>query len=228
MSNLTIFERQLPLRGYPEKDLNALLDTQFKFWIANLLSLKEDKEDAYNVSKGAIKDLCVGMSFKEIGTMLEMYTDSKLDLNPIPNYFDRILLGKIVNSYKKLMSQKSKVMIEEPKRTPEQEKKDIEEAVIRSKLEFDNTGTVKGVITHIYNYLDAQGKFQGSKTDKEWKDFKWKVFRLCQKIHKNKLSIYKIRKDKADSKNETISLFILDDAKTMSKRKILIKYYKNL
>ncbi len=183
MSNLTIFERHLPLRGYPDKDLNNLLDTQFKFWIANLLSLKEDKEDAYDVSKGAIKDLCIGMGFHEIKQMFEMYADSKLDLNPLPNYFDRILLGKIVNSYKKLMSQKPKPKDEDLIRTPEQQTKDIEDAVTRSYLEFTSTGTVKGVITHIYNYFDLQGKLQGSKTKDDWNEFKRRVHRMCIKIH---------------------------------------------
>ena len=43
---LAIFEKNLPLRAYTPNDLDTFLDTQFKFWIANLLSLKADKEEA--------------------------------------------------------------------------------------------------------------------------------------------------------------------------------------
>ena len=215
MTNITIFDRHLTLRAMPPNELDHDLDHQFKFWIANLLSLKEDKEDAYNVCKSAIKDLCIGMGFNEIRQMFEMYVDSKLELTPISNYFDRILLGKIVNSYKKIMAQIPKPGPKIIIATKEETKKMIEAAVTRSYLEFKNTGYVNGVITHIYNYLDAQGKFQGSKTDDEWVKYKWKVFGFCKKIVRE---------------NEILNTLgvIIEDETTMSKRKILIKYYKNL
>jgi len=215
MTNLTIFDKHLPLRAMDGKQLEHDLNHQFKFWIANLLSLKEDKEDAYDVCKSAIKDLCIGMGFNEIKQMFEMYVDSKLELTPISNYFDRILLGKIVNSYKKIMAQKPKALPEQPKPDQQQSKKDIEAAVTCSYLEFKNTGYVNGVITHIYNYLDSQDKFQGSKTDDEWVKYKWKVFGFCKKIVKENQNFAKIG-------------VIIEDATTMSKRKILVKYYKQL
>lgn len=213
MTNLTIFERQLPLRAYPSNDLDKLLETEFKFWIANLLNLKSDKEEAYNNAKEALKFHCIGMGFNEIKIMFEMYADSKLNIEPTSNYFDRIVLGKIVNAYKK--QRKPKKVEEEKKPTAEEEHKAIEEAITRTFLEFKRTGTVTGVITHIYNYLDAQGKFQGGRLDEEWKGYKWKVFRFCEKIVK-------------ENKNYNKLGVILEDAKTMSKRKILIKYYKGL
>jgi hypothetical protein len=48
----------------------------------------------------AIKAACWSMGFAEIKKMFEMYADSKLSIKPIPNYFDRILLGKILDAYK--------------------------------------------------------------------------------------------------------------------------------
>ena len=218
MTNLTIFDKHLPLRAMDSKQLEHDLNHQFKFWIANLLSLKEDKEDAYNVCKSAIKDLCTGMGFHEIKQMFEMYVDSKLELTPISNYFDRILLGKIVNSYKKLMNQKPKPGPKIIIATKEETKKDIEGAVTRSYLEFKNTGYVNGVISHIYNYLDAEGKFQGTKTDIDWVTFKWKVFAICKKEYKEQGVFYR-------TINKAV---IIEDAVTMSKRKILVKYYKQL
>ena len=50
------------------------------------------------------------MSFKEIKIMFEMYAHSKMDIKPIPNYFDIILLGKIVSEYKSINKPKKDVI----------------------------------------------------------------------------------------------------------------------
>ncbi|MCP4054348.1 MAG: hypothetical protein GY739_15070, partial [Mesoflavibacter sp.] len=42
-NKLAVLDNSLPLKAYPEKDLNTLLETQFKFWLSNLLSLKADQ-----------------------------------------------------------------------------------------------------------------------------------------------------------------------------------------
>ena len=54
---------------------------------------------------------------KQIKKMFEMYVDGKMSLKPIPNYFDRILLGKIVAEYKTL-TKKPKI-VEEKKLSEE-------------------------------------------------------------------------------------------------------------
>ena len=48
------------------------------------------------------------MGFAEIQKMFEMYADSKLDIEPKANYFDRVLLGKIVAEYRKYNMRKPK------------------------------------------------------------------------------------------------------------------------
>ena len=55
MNELTLFEKQIPIRGIPKNELETFLNTKFKFWLAKLLSLKENKEDAYDADKNAIK-----------------------------------------------------------------------------------------------------------------------------------------------------------------------------
>lgn len=172
MSNVTIFERSLPLRAYPPKDLDAFLDTEFKFWLANLLNLKSDKEDAYDTAKDAIKVQCSGMGFSEIKKMFEMYVDSKLNLTPISNYFDRILLGKIVNEYKRINKPKLKI--------PEKMNDDI-----RLQKEYDNlidevkrTEHIQSPCVEVYDWLDTKLTFNFSR------EFKIEMF------HKAKVSLY--------------------------------------
>ena len=91
----------LPLKAFPEQDLNRLILTEFTVWVANLLSLTDETSaERLEIALPAIKEHCWSMGFREIKKMFEMYADSKLSLKPIPNYFDRILLGKIVDAYK--------------------------------------------------------------------------------------------------------------------------------
>ena len=164
MTNLTIFERSLPLRAYPPKDLDRFLDTEFKFWLANLLNLKSDKEDAYDTAKDAIKVQCIGMGFSEIKKMFEDYVDSKLNITPIPNYFDRILLGKIVSAYKQQNKPKIKI--------PEKMNDDI-----RLQKEYDNlidevkrTKHIESPCVEVYDWLDSKDTFDFSD------DFKREMF----------------------------------------------------
>ena len=92
---------KLPLKAYPEETLNKVILTQFSVWVANLLSLTDESSaNKLEIALPAIKQHCWSLGFDEIKKMFEMYADSKLSIKPIPNYFDRILLGKIVESYK--------------------------------------------------------------------------------------------------------------------------------
>ena len=174
MNKLTIFERELPLRAYPNDTLDKALDTQFKFWLANLLSLKEDKEDAYDVCKPALKELCIGMSFAEIKKMFEYYADSKLSLKPIPNYFDRILLGKIISEYKAI----TKKPIKQIENTMNEEDKELImiEAVDRIKKEVKHNGEITSGCSHVYDYLDEKGLLPKDK------ESKLKVWELAKEI----------------------------------------------
>ena len=101
--DLVKLDKQLPLRAYPEKELNKVLLMNFLPFLTRLLSLTDEvSANRLEMALPAIKEQCIGMGFKEIKKMFEMYVDSKLSLKPIPNYFDRILLGKIVSNYKSL------------------------------------------------------------------------------------------------------------------------------
>ncbi len=98
---LAKIERSVPIKAIPEKDLNTIIITEFTVWIANLLSLTDETSaQRLETALPAVKEHCWSMGFDEIKKMFEMYADGKLSVKPLPNYFDRILFGKIVEAYK--------------------------------------------------------------------------------------------------------------------------------
>lgn len=99
-NKLTVLDKKLPLRAYPEKELDKVLETSFKFWLANLLSIKSENEEKLNNALPAIKKHFWSLGVYEIKNAFEMYADSELITKPIPNYFDRILVGHIFKEYK--------------------------------------------------------------------------------------------------------------------------------
>jgi len=106
-NKLTVLENKLPFRAYPENELDKVLETVFKYWLANLLSIKADNEEKLNLAIPAIKNHFWSLGFDEVKKAFEMYADGKLSTKPIPNYFDRILVGQIFNDYR--ASQRTKV-----------------------------------------------------------------------------------------------------------------------
>ena len=113
----------IPLKAIPEVD--TILETQFMFWLANLLSLKSDQEDKVKNALPAVKKHCWSMGFKEVAKMFEMYVDGELDIKPVSNHFDRVLVGQIFQAYRKEKKTKPvKKDVDKEKRL--QDKLDIE------------------------------------------------------------------------------------------------------
>ena len=183
---LKVLQRNLPLRAYQEAELNRALLMDFMPYLSRLLSLT-DKTSAERLENAlpAIKELCRGMSFVEITKMFEMYADSKLNLKPISNFFDRILLGKIVENYRLIKSMNPpKKEIKEKQLSKEEQEFIMIEAVDRLKKEYNQLGKINSICIHIYDYLFKKGKLPKSK---EYKD----------KIYKKAILIAK-----AEAKNE--------------------------
>lgn len=107
-------DKNVPIKAIPEQELNRIIIDEFTEWVANLLSLTDEvSADRLMTALPAVKEHCWSMGFSEIKKMFEMYADNKLSIEPIPNYFDRILFGKIVAAYKQ--QRKPKVeLIEKP------------------------------------------------------------------------------------------------------------------
>lgn len=98
---LAKLDNNLPLKAYPEAELNRIILTQFTIWVSSLLSLTDETAmNRLEVALPSIKEHCWSMGFSEIKKMLEMYADSKLSVKPMSNFFDRVTFGKIVEAYK--------------------------------------------------------------------------------------------------------------------------------
>ena len=99
-NKLAILDSNLPLRAYPKGKLDEALNTQFKFWLANLLSIKADNEAKLDLAIPMIKDLFWSLGISEVKKAFEMYALGKLNLEPKSNYLDIVLVGQIFKEYK--------------------------------------------------------------------------------------------------------------------------------
>lgn len=123
-NKLQVFESVLPLKAYPSDStiVDDTLRTSFKFWLASLLSLKADNEDKLDAALPIIKEHFWSLGFVEIKKAFSMYAMGKLKTEPISNYFDIILVGKIFKEYKEQQPVKKKVI---KMAEPTQEEKDL-------------------------------------------------------------------------------------------------------
>ncbi len=164
--DLVKLEKRLPLRAYIPEDLNTILLMDFAPWLSSLMSLTDETSaERLEIALPAVKELCIGMGFDEIKKMFEMYVDGKLNLKPMPNYFDRILLGKIVAQYKSIT--KTPKIIKQVQMTPEQEKQIVTDAI---KDEFENY-KFSGELNENRNYLYDELKIEVAERFKKvaWK-----------------------------------------------------------
>ena len=168
-TQIAILDRALPLRAYPEELLQTAILKDLLPFLTRLLSLTDEvSADRLEIALPAIKTQCIGMGFAEIKKMFEMYVDSKLSLKPIPNYFDRILLGKIITEYKS--QNKKQIKPIENTMTEEDKENIMIEAVDSIKKEVKQNGVITSRCSHVYDYLDQKGKLP---TDKESKMLVW-------------------------------------------------------
>lgn len=104
---LTVLNSPLPLKAYPKEKLKEVIYKEFIVWLSSLLSLTDETSaKRLYTAIPAIEEHCWSMGFLEIKKMFEMYADGKLSIEPMPNYFDRILFGKIVTAYKMIKPKK--------------------------------------------------------------------------------------------------------------------------
>jgi hypothetical protein len=224
--DLVKLEKQLPLRAYPEQELNKVIIMDLMPFVSGLLSLTDEvSAQRLKIALPAIKEQCIGMGFHQIKRMFEMYVDSKLNLKPIPNYFDRILLGKIVDSYKALNAVKPKKI--EVVSISDQEKDFImTEAVDRVKKEVKQNGFISGSCSHIYDYLDKQGKLPKDA------DYKNKIYEQAKALARGEAAT-KARYSLDDHKNlnkviESIEKKGNSNVINISKRLVLESYFNKL
>ena len=229
-NKLQALDKKLPLRAYPEQNLNRVLVMDFLPFISNLLSLTDKSSaDRLELTLPAIKEQCIGMGFDEIKRMFEMYADGKMKIQPIPNYFDRILVGKIVNEFKTLNRQ--------PKKTEEMYISDDEQIFIMKKAinegrqEWLKNGKMSNPSSR-YDCLDEQGLIQaGLKlTDREWEVKKGEIYKEVKEQMKAKARAKKIHSylEKIQTKDFLRDLENKRSGAVIAacKRRFLIEYYE--
>jgi len=178
-NELTVLEKNLPLRAYPPENLNRALVVDFGVWVSNLLSLSGEKaQERLELSLEAIRDNCSGMGFAEIRKMFEKYADSQMSIKPIPNYFDRVLVGQIVSEWK---STRPKVMAPEKVITQSEKDRIMLDAVDRVKREIQETGST-GSAHHIYDWLIETGRM-----DKPSENHRRNAFKMALEDQKNEI-----------------------------------------
>jgi len=221
-NKLAVLDRKIPLRAFPEQDLNKVLLMDFMPYLTRLLSLTDEvSANRLEVALPAIKEQCWGMGFVEIKKMFEMYVDNKLSVQPIPNYFDRILFGKIVKSYQQ---QKPKVIHKEKLiEVKEETKKEIMEgACERIFKQFKEQGKITDACNHVYDYLFDLGKLPTSALYKDLIFGKAKLIARSEAMKQAGESLEMHRKLKA-----TLESINTDKSKSVSiaKRLVLEEYF---
>lgn len=164
--DLQIKNSSVPLRGWAQNDLDKFLQTDFKIWLASTFRIKTENAVGLNAALEGVKSHCWSMGFGEIKKAFELYADSKLNLEPVSGFMDRILVGKIIKAYKDNLPT-SKTPVIEPKEVSEKERNEImEKAVLRLETEFLLARSVPAGSNHVYDYLDETGKIQFTSSQK--------------------------------------------------------------
>tara|TARA_R100001198_G_C5155481_1_gene162981 strand:- start:58 stop:735 length:678 start_codon:yes stop_codon:yes gene_type:complete len=163
---LTIKYPNLPLRAYQKEQLENQIEA-LQAWLTNLLGLSGvESAKRLVIASEALKEQCIGMGFAEIQKMFEMYADSKLDIEPKTNYFDRVLLGKIVAEYRKYNMRKPKQ--HQIPEISDQEKKEIDDQILKDQeAYFKKHGVVNPDQWYAYDILDKRGLINLSLEEKK-------------------------------------------------------------
>lgn len=162
---LQVLERSIPIKSIPEEELNRIILTDFLTWVCDLLSLTDEvSAKRLKIALPAIKIHCWSYGFDEIKKMFELYADNKLSIKPMPNYFDRILFGKIVAAYKEQKVKEIKVI--EPIVISEEDKRNNE--IMSACICFDyyiQNGILNDTSLYLYSVLKEKGLMIFTKTE---------------------------------------------------------------
>lgn len=159
-NKLIVLENKMPLKAYPEKQLDLVMETVFKYWLSKLIVIKADNEDKLDFALPAIKKHFWSMGINEVKKAFEMYVDGKLSIEPKSNYMDRILVGQIFKAYKMNQRQKNKPTMDDDK-----ELKDFTYCVTAFDYFVQNRALPEQA-AWLYEYLtDAKGTLIASKKE---------------------------------------------------------------
>jgi hypothetical protein len=227
--DLVKLESKLPLKAYPEQELNKIILTQLTVWLSSLLSLTDEvSANRLEIALPAIKEHCWSMGFDEVKKIFILYADGKLSVKPIPNYFDRILLGKIIEAYKE-----QKFVVKKPIETEisEDEKKDlINSGITKCLAHYENeTKILEGYNHFLYDVLFDDGYLPKDKETKlqALEDAKIITQMELEQKPASSLKEFKEIKQKLDKIQNDENLKLITKAKELMVLKFLRETIKN-
>lgn len=226
---LAKIDNPIPIKCIPENDLNTILVTEFSVWISGLLSLTDTTSmERLEIALPAIKQHCWSLGFVEIKKMFEMYADGLLKVKPIPNYFDRILVGKIVEAYKE----------QKPRTKPDTSSTEISE---ESKALYIQSGLMK-CLNHFEKHqliLDGYGNFLYDVLYEDYlpkgKEYKKKIYKDAKLLLEIELQNKKAKssqefktiKEGLDEINKSRSMKVIAKSKELVAMEFLRKLFKD-
>ena len=163
----------IPVKAIPVETMQRF-ELPFMNYLSRLLNLKADNAENLEMCVPVILDLNRNYSFEQISEMFTLYADSKLNIEPISNYIDRILIGKIKNAYIDYLNKsnrKKKIL-----------KKDIngnelnQEQAYKREMDIVQAGEwfdsflhldkIKPSAVWVYDFLEAEGVIDYQQEDK--------------------------------------------------------------
>ncbi len=229
---LAVLESQKQLRDYSETEINAVL-ANLTIHLLDLLAVNTGKVDHQIKLNEFIKASNFNLTIEEIKHAFNLFVQGEFSLKPMQQ-LNAIVFGNVIKEYKAYKIENLKAYRrkkreqEEIKAIPskQDQEKMLNDAIVNSYLEYKNTGTLTGVVSHIYDYLFKQGKLP-----LHTKKFKAMIFTKAQSIAKSEQMTQASKSIELhrNLKNALAKIEAgkFDGLKTISKRLVLIEYFKN-
>lgn len=165
--SLPTLQTKIPLRSIPEQKLNTMLIRDFLPFLSKLLSLTDNvSAERLEMALPAIKTQCIGMGFDEIVKMFEFYVDGKMTIQPISNYFDRVLFGQIVKEWKSINAMKNTIT-KIPTINEKEKKEYLKEGILKELQFFKENRFCSGKRFYLYDLFEKKGLINLSLEEKK-------------------------------------------------------------
>ena len=229
---LAVLESQKQLRDYSETEINVAL-ANLTIHLLDLLAVNTGKVDHQIKLNEFIKASNFNLTIEEIKHAFNLFVQGEFSIKPMQQ-LNAIVFGNVMKEYKVYKIEKLRVyrqkkqLRENQKAIPskQDQEKMLDEAIVNAYLEYKNIGTLTGVVSHIYDYLFKQGKLPP-----HTKEFKAMIFKKAQTIAKNEQMTQASKSIELhrNLKNALAKIEAgkFDGLKTISKRLVLIEYFKN-
>ena len=229
---LAVLESQKQLRDYSETEINAAL-ANLTIHLLDLLAVNTGKVDHQIKLNEFIKASNFNLTIEEIKHAFNLFVQGEFTLKPMQQ-LNAVVFGQVMKEYKtykieKLRVYRQKKQLNQNKKaipSKQEQGKMLDEAIINLYLEYKNTGTITGITSHIYDYLYNQGKLP-----QHTKEFKLIIFKKAQSIAKSEQMTHASKSIEMHRNLKNILTKIeagkFDGLKTISKRLVIIEYFKN-